>query len=121
MVTKEKKCSILIAENDQDLLNCLRRYFKDNYRVTTFFQREDIIRHAPSAHFLLLESRLVMIYGFNFLEQIIKAAEDIAIIIMGDIRPGSEEERSILTNTVTKVLSKPFEPKEIESIIGDCS
>ncbi len=71
MVTQEKKLSILIAESDPDLLGCLEVYLNENYRVISFHEQDDIIMHAPSAEFLLLDSRLVLFYGMNLYDVLI--------------------------------------------------
>ncbi|MFC1493494.1 response regulator [candidate division KSB1 bacterium] len=119
MVTQEKKLSILIAESDPDLLNCLKLYLNENYSVTSFQKREDIVRHSPAAEFLLLDSRLVLYYGMNFLKEIKSASRGIHIVIMGDLQPNNINDRKIFEKTVTRVIHKPFQPEEIDSVFGN--
>ncbi len=119
MITQEKKLSILIAESDPDLLSCLKQYLNENYNVVTFHERDDIIRHAPASEFILLDSRLVLFYGIEFLDRIKSASKSIHVVVMGDVKTDNKNYLAIIKKTVTKIIHKPFKPEEIDKIISD--
>ncbi len=115
------KASILIVDDQVEILNSLRRLFKAEYNVFTASSGAEgleIVRQEPLA-VILSDQRMPQMDGVHFLKEAMRLRPDtIRLMITGyaDIEATID---AVNEANIYQYISKPFEPDELLKIVAN--
>ncbi len=117
MLQKIKPDGILIADDDQDFIEEVRRILIDNgYRVFTATNGKEAIEKikAGGIDILILDLRMPFLNGFSTYIEMQKTGKIVPTIIV-TAYSGEEEDsiNQLKTLSVTGILHKPFDPEQL--------
>ena len=110
--------TLLIAEEDDDLCNCLALFFSDKFNVKIVKNSTSIQDDLHLADFLLIDADIVDNTGIEFLRSIKRSFPQIMIVIMQSIRTKDSKEYALYKNYSDAIVYKPCDVNNIFQIIS---
>lgn len=115
-----KKQSILIVDDQPEILNTLERLFKQDYQVLTAKSGADALEilKENNVAVILSDQRMPLMDGVSFLKATIAEHPDtVRLLITGyaDIEATIE---AVNEANIYQYISKPFEPDELQNIVA---
>lgn len=117
-----KKKKILIADDEENLLNLVKLTLEDEYELIEARDGEEVFRllEQTKPNLILLDVMMPKINGFDICEKLKKnkKTKDILIIILS----AKGQERDIIQGMklgADEYITKPFEPSELRKKIKE--
>jgi len=114
------KTPILIVDDQQEILNSLKRLFKADYRVFTAasgMEGLDIVSQEPLA-VILSDQRMPQMDGVTFLAEAKKIQPEAVRLMITGYADIEATIGAVNKANIYQYISKPFEPEELEKIVA---
>jgi len=110
--------TLLIAEEDDDLCNCLALFFSDKFNVKIVKNSTSIQDDLHLADFLLIDASIVDNTGIEFLRSIKKTCPQTLVVIMQSIITKDSKEYAFYKNYSDAIVYKPCDVNHIFQVIS---
>ncbi|MBU1775572.1 MAG: response regulator [Gammaproteobacteria bacterium] len=111
---------ILLVDDEQNVLNALRRELKDHYDIVTFDNPAAALEHCKNTQFdlVIADYKMAGMNGVEFLEQFGQLQPDASRLMLSGQADINALIRIINETHIYRFLSKPWEKAELLNSIG---
>ncbi|MFC1557102.1 response regulator [candidate division KSB1 bacterium] len=111
------KITLLIVDEDVDLLKSLSLFFANNFNVIAVSDYEQMTRHLGTARLALFEAGIFEKTGFNAIKTIKNEYPRLTIIIMCTAWTSHGISDEFVQNHADAIIYKPFDINRVSRII----